>query len=275
MRGPDLSLAGKRVWVTRPARQAAGLCALIAARQGVAVKMPALAILPAREGLSLPALARRLQESDIVVFISGNAVVHAQALFPQLDAMLRGKVVCAAGRATAATLAGLGVAGALKAGAGGAEALLQLPALSGARVAGKRVLIARGRGGRERLRDGLTARGAEVAYLEVYRRAKPAVSQAVMERAWRDETPDAVVVTSLAGLNNLIEMTPASEQTRLRETALVVMSERIERQAVEQGFSRVAAAADNSDAGLASALVKMNEAGQMTKGGGEREREAS
>ena len=96
-----------------------------------------------------------------------------------------------------------------------------------------------------------------------------------MERAWRDETPDAVVVTSLAGLNNLIEMTPASEQTRLRETALIVMSERIERQAMEQGFSRVAAAADNSDAGLASALVKMNEAGQMTKGGDEREREAS
>ena len=106
----------------------------------------------------------------------------------------------------------------------------------GRRVAGKRVLIARGRGGRERLRDGLTARGAEVAYLEVYQRAKPAVSQAVMERAWRDETPDAVVVTSLAGLNNLIEMTPASEQTRLRETALIVMSERIERQAMEQGF---------------------------------------
>ena len=75
MRGPDLSLAGKRVWVTRPARQAAGLCALIAARQGVAVKMPALAILPAREGLSTPTLARRLQESDIVVFISRNAVV--------------------------------------------------------------------------------------------------------------------------------------------------------------------------------------------------------
>ena len=275
MRGPDLSLAGKRVWVTRPVRQAAGLCALIAARQGVAVKMPALAILPAREGLSLPVLARRLQESDIVVFISRNAVVYAQALFPQLGAMLRGKTVCAAGRATGATLADLGAAGALKAGAGGAEALLQLPALSGARVAGKRVLIARGRGGRERLRDGLTARGAEVAYLEVYQRAKPAVSQAVMERAWRDETPDAVVVTSLAGLNNLIEMTPASEQTRLRETALIVMSERIERQAMEQGFSRVAAAADNSDAGLASALVKMNEAGQMTKGGDEREREAS
>ena len=275
MRVPDPSLAGKRVWVTRPARQAAGLCGLIAARQGVAVKMPTLAILPAREGLSLSARARRVRESDIVVFISRNAVVHAHDLFPQLGAMLRGKTVCAVGRATAATLANLGVDGALRAGAGGAEALLQLPALSGARVPGKRVLIARGRGGRERLRDGLAARGAEVAYLEVYRREKPAVSRAVMEQAWRDETPDAVVVTSLAGLNNLIEMTPASEQARLRETALVVMSERIERQAMEQGFFRVGAAADNSDAGLVSALVKMNEAGQLTKCGDEHEKEAS
>lgn len=275
MRGPDPTLAGKRVWVTRPARQAAGLCGLIAARQGVAVKMPALTILPAREGLSLPALTRRLQESDIVVFISRNAVVHAHDLFPRLGAMLRDKTVCAVGRVTAATLANLGVDGALQSGAGGAEALLQLPALSEARAPGKRVLIVRGRGGRERLRDGLAARGAEVAYLEVYRRAKPAVSRAVMERAWRDETPDAVVVTSSAGLNNLIEMTPASEQTRLRETALVVMSERIERQALEQGFFRVGAAADNSDAGLVSALLKMNEAGQMIKGGDEHEQEAN
>ena len=109
------------MWVTRPARQAAGLCGLIAARQGVAVKMPTLAILPAQDELSLPARARRLRESDIVVFISRNAVVHAHDLFPQLGVMLRGKTICAVGRATAATLANLGVDGALKAGDGGAE----------------------------------------------------------------------------------------------------------------------------------------------------------
>ena len=121
------------------------------------------------------------------------------------------------------------------------------------------MLIIRGRGGREDLRDGLIARGAGVHYLEVYRRGKPDLSQADMAKFWHDETPDALIITSLAGLDNLVELTPDSESRRLHGTATVVMSERIRQHALEAGFVRVAVAKDNSDAGLLDALLNMNE----------------
>src|SRR5690606_1108339 len=48
------------------------------------------------------------------------------------------------------------------------EGLLALPAF--AQVAGQRVLVIRGEGGRDVLRAGLVARGARVSFCELYRR---------------------------------------------------------------------------------------------------------
>ena len=142
---------------------------------------------------------------------------------------------------------------------GGSESLLQLPVLSGTEIRDKRVLIIRGKGGREVLRDSLLARGAGVDYLEVYRRDKPDISQADMANFWHDERPDAMVITSLAGLDNLVELMPTGERGRLYETAMVVMGERIRQRALEAGFLHVAVATENSDTGLVDALMNMNE----------------
>ena len=108
------------------------------------------------------------------------------------------------------------------------------------------------------MRNGLLARGAVVDYLEVYRRDKPDMSQAEMTEFWQNQRPDAVIITSLAGLDNLVELTPAAESDRLLGTPMVVMSERIRQHAMESGFLRVAAASDNSDAGLVHALLDIS-----------------
>ena len=253
------ALSGRKIWVTRPAQQAAQLCAMIEQSKGVALSLPTLVIRPVPGTIRNAQNTRRFKRAEIVIFISKNAVVHARDLFPRIIDVLQEKIVLAVGRATAGSLLALGLKRIECVDAGGAEALLNLPVLAAPHITNKQVLIVRGQGGREALRDGLLARGADVHYLEVYRREKPDISEADMAKFWHDETPDALIVTSQAGLDNLVELTPASECRRLRGTATVVMSERIRQRALEAGFDRVAVATDNSDAGLFDALLNMND----------------
>ena len=259
MTGNDAVLSGKKIWVTRPARQAAELCRMIRERQGIPVNLPTLVIRPVPEDVRTEENTRRLVAADIVIFISKNAVVHARDRFPHIVDILRKKTVLAVGHATANCLLELGRKRVEHIDSGGTEALLNLPALTGREIRDKRVLIIRGQGGREELRDRLLSRGAGVDYLEVYRREKPGISQADMGKFWHHERPDALIITSLSGLDNLVELTPSSESKRLSETAMVVMSERIRQHALEAGFSCVTVATDNSDAGLLEALMNMNE----------------
>jgi len=255
-------LSGKTIWVTRPAQQAGELCRMIAQRQGTPVLLPTLVIRPVSADVCSDENRQRLARADIIIFISKNAVVHACDLFPNLVDMLRGKTALAVGQATARCLSELGlsesgVAQVGPAGSGGSDALLRLPVLNEQQVRGKQVVIVRGQGGRETLRATLLARGAEVSYLEVYRREKPTISQADMNKFWHDQTPDIVIITSLAGLDNLVELTPDEQGERLLETGLVVMSDRICQQAIQSGFRRIAVATDNTDAGLVDALLNI------------------
>ena len=215
-------------------------------------------IRPLAEKVCTAAHTRRLKTVDIVIFISKNAVIYSCDLFPYIVDILQEKTVLAVGRATAGCLLALGLKWVECIDAGGSEALLNLPALTGMEVRGKRILILRGQGGREELRERLLARNAAVDYLEVYRREKPDISQADMVNFWHDETPDALIITSLAGLDNLVELTPDAEIRRLYGTGIVVMSERIKQHALEVGFLRIAVATDSSDAGLLDALLSMS-----------------
>lgn len=232
---------------------------MIEQRQGVPLALPTLVIRSYAEEARAEENKRLLAAAHIVIFISKNAVIHALEQFPQIAGAVQGKTVLGVGEATARCLIASGFGQAGSAGSGGSEALLRLPALEETAVSGKRVVIARGLGGREELRDVLLARGAAVDYVEVYQREKPDISQAQMTEFWHDQTPDAVIITSLAGLDNLVEMTPAADHSRLLGTPMVVMSERIRQHAAESGFRRIAVATDNTDAGLVDALLDIGE----------------
>ncbi len=252
----DTTLSGLTVWVTRPENQAGNLCGMIEQRNGAPLLLPTLVIKPLQEAAAHQSL---LAHADAAIFISSNAVSYALAQFPDLAVTLRGKTMLAVGQATARSLSASGFDRVVQAGAGGSDALLRLPVLSDAAISNKRVVILRGQGGREALRDELLARGAVVDYLEVYRRDKPDISQAEMTEFWHDRKPGAVIITSLAGLDNLVELTPAAENRRLMETPMVVMSERIREHAQESGFRHIAVATDNTDAGLVDALLEVAE----------------
>jgi uroporphyrinogen-III synthase len=139
-------LAGKRVLITRPREQAPVLERLVRDAGGEPVCVPAIEILPVADPAPFHALAARLAEFDLAIFISRNAVHRA------LDLMAGkpwppGLKVATVGQGSRAALEQRGFAHVIAPAAqSDSEALLALPELSAVR--GRRVAIFRGEGRR-------------------------------------------------------------------------------------------------------------------------------
>jgi uroporphyrinogen-III synthase len=252
------ALAGLSVLVTRPETQAAGLCERVRAAGGEALSWPAIRI--AR--LELPPPGADEPAPDWILFVSANAVRHGLAAVPA------GPRIAAIGPATAAALRAAGRPADLTAARPDSEGLLADPAL--ADVAGRRILIVRGVGGRELLASSLRDRGAEVAYREVYRRERPsppAAELAALVDRWRQGGVDVYTATSVEILNNLHDMLGPDGRDLLAATSLVTASARVVQQAERRGHrgARLLASRPDDDA-LIEAITDWR-AGRCASGG--------
>jgi uroporphyrinogen-III synthase len=216
-------LAGRGIVVTRPREHAGLLAEWIEQAGGVAHRFPAIEIQPLPDASVARALLERLDEFELAIFISPAAVEKGFELIPRWPPDLHAAAV---GAGTRAGLERHGVQHVLVPGSGaGSESLLALPELEA--VAGKRILIVRGEGGREVLGDTLASRGARVQYAECYRRARPRVDARALLRAWSKGEVDAVTVSSSTGLANLFAMLGAPGRPLLQQTALFVPHARV------------------------------------------------
>ena len=243
-------LTGLTVLVTRPAAQCAMLCAEIEGQGGSAIAFPAVEIEPVAVQATVAAA-----DYDLVVFVSVNAVEHGAQ---QMIKSARTRIA-AIGRATAAALAAAELAADIVPEAGfNSEALLAHPELQ--LTSGARVLIVRGEGGRELLRDTFAEHGMVVETREVYRRVRPnvdAAKVAEVEARWSDEGIDVATATSIETLQNLQALLTEHGRQLLSGTALLVPSRRIVAAAVSAGLrgeAIVAAGAD--DASMIGALAQ-------------------
>jgi uroporphyrinogen-III synthase len=229
VRGAAGTLAGRGVLITRPREQAVGLAEAVLRAGGRPVLFPALEILDPPETDALRAVAARLDELDLAIFVSptaarrGLALVRSQRSPGTFPPTLR---IAAIGAATATVLQQHGITRVIvPEAAADSEALLELDALSDVR--GKRIAIFRGTEGRELLGQTLTARGAAVTYVACYRRGRPQADVGALLHAWRDGRIAAVTVMSAETLTNLCAMIGPAGQALLRETPLFVPHERI------------------------------------------------
>ncbi len=220
-------LRGLGCLVTRPAHQAQGLCRCLQAAGARTYLLPALAI---EDPEDLAAAARhvdRLADFDVVIFVSPNAAERGVGLMRSRGRRLGDHTLLAVGPGTTARLSALGIDAARHAeGAASSEGLLSLAPLQASRVRGKRILIFRGAGGRVLLGDTLQARGAEVRYAEVYRRALPAADPTPLIEPWDQGQIGVVITTSAEGLQNLLVIMGERRDLLLR-TPMLVMSERM------------------------------------------------
>ncbi|MFL6647748.1 MAG: uroporphyrinogen-III synthase [Sulfurifustaceae bacterium] len=217
-------LVGIGVLVTRPAHQADRLVGLIEQAGGTAIRFPTIEIGPPRHPEQLRDALTRLSDFDLAVFVSPNAV---EQTFRRLEAeghrWPSDITVACVGRASARALERFGIHPLAPERRYDSEALLALPALQ--QVAGRRVVIFRGDGGRELLAETLAERGATVTYVECYRRVRPAADATPVLRAWRDGKVHVVSVTSTEGLHNLYDMLAEPGRRLLLGTPMIVLSE--------------------------------------------------
>ena len=280
-----LPLTGLKIVVTRPRDQAMQLARSIEQAGGVPLLFPLIEIAAVQDSEALHEQISRLAQFDLAIFISPNAVRYGieaiQTTLSRADAHPspasgrgaggEGVEPCGIETSTPSLALPLQGGGDLKIatiGQGSAKALRELgisniiaptehfdsegllALLELQNIAGWRVMIFRGDGGRELLGDTLKARGAEVEYAECYRRLKPQQDA----RAWLVAKPDAITVTSSEALGYLWEMVNTNARAALHDTPIFLPHARIAELAKQQGWQQVKLTGSGDD-GLLSALI--------------------
>jgi uroporphyrinogen-III synthase len=247
------ALHGLTVLVTRPQGLGDQLLAAIRELGGEALLLPALAIEPLRPGTSVLAELAEAPSGSLIIFVSRNAVAWGARYLPQPRPR-----VAAIGPSTARALEELGLKPNVLPDGWTTESLLAQPELSN--LAGVRVYIIRGEGGREALAEGLAERGARVRYLEVYRRRPaplPAARRAEVLELWRTGGIHAYTATSVEVFRNLGVLLGPEGAPLLRSTPLVTASERVLQMAERSGHSAARLmAAGPDDRSLVEALAR-------------------
>ena len=190
------------------------------------------------------------QSYDVVIFISVNAVIYAEEYFSQL--FVEPLKVFAVGPTTAKKLTDKGVkVDAYPLENASSQELLAMPDCG--ELTDKKILIVRGKGGLETLKNSLKVMN-QVDYLEVYKRTACEVSRLHVESIERFmQTPDGIVIAnsveSLFNVVKLVKEIRSYHVGQLKSRTLVVLSERIKVQAQSIGFNNVHVARTPSDKG--------------------------
>ncbi len=100
-----------------------------------------------------------------------------------------------------------------------------LASAAAAQVAGQRVLIIKGEGGRATLAAELGRRGARVDELACYRRAPPVLAPGELAQKLSRWGIDLVMISSGEGLDNMLGLLSPAETTKFRYITLLVPSE--------------------------------------------------
>jgi uroporphyrinogen-III synthase len=244
-------LVGKRILITRAREQASALSELLHSRGAQPIELPTIQFVPPSDDAPLDAAIRKLDEYDWLIFTSVNGVKWFQRRLgvPNSSAAR----VAAIGPATAAAVAELGWSVDVVPTTYVAEAVVEELARLG--VGGKRILIPRAEEARDVLADGLTARGAGVDVVAVYRTV-PASDSASARALFERETIDVVTLTSSSTARNLVALLGDDAQKLLAGVAVASIGPITSGTARELGVEVAVEATDHTIPGLVAALER-------------------
>jgi uroporphyrinogen-III synthase len=236
------------VLVTRPAVQAEEICPSLEALGCEVIRQPMLKIESVAETPLIKKHFMDIDLFDVVIAISRNAAEMGLAVMDQYWPQWPVEMTwIAIGPVTAQVMINEGLQVKMPSDQFDSEGALQMPELND--VAGKKVLIWRGVGGRETLAQTLRERGAEVVYAELYQRLVPEYS----EQQWQQALTDLplLLVSSGQGLEAI-----AAQQPKISESVrgIIAPSSRVAELAESLGFEQIQVAASAQDADMLAAV---------------------
>jgi len=237
------------VLITRPINQADSLKSLIKKNGHKALLFPTLKI----KKLSVDIDAGNY---DALIFISINSVEYA---IDQINFSSTNKYkVFAVGESTANKLVehGIKVDCYPKQNAS-SEELLSMPMVSAMKQ--KKILIIRGKGGRETLKSGLVKHSNDVFYAEVYKRTESDISNIHRDSMLTiiNSSESIVTITSIESLLALLSITNKIDPNYIeiiKSTPLIALSERIRDFAKSVGFLHLYVASETNNKGLVAVI---------------------
>ncbi len=241
-----------RVLVTRPAHQVNNLSSLLIQFGAEAVRFSTIEISPSAHCQQQIDIKNSINQFDIALFVSSNAVSYGLAMLDssKIAKQLKLGVI---GKGSLDKLVEYGLASqAIPAKTYNSEGLLDTALLSN--VDGSNIIIFRGQEGRNLLGDTLQERGAKVTYCEVYQRRLPTIEAIDYQSIFSAEI-DVVIFTSSEGMLNAFKLLQQKEANALLITPWLLISERMKKTAYNLGHnSDIIIANQASDDGIISAL---------------------
>ncbi|MCZ6831076.1 MAG: uroporphyrinogen-III synthase [Gammaproteobacteria bacterium] len=243
------------VLVTRPTGQSEALCTGLRAQGLQPVVCPLIEI----EAFPQPNAQQRqcllaLKEYQHLVFVSVNAVRCGmrwiEDYWPQLPLDLNWYTV---GDASARELARYGVTVQRPEIETNSEGLLALADLQD--VKDQKLLIIKGEGGREKIRETLQQRGARVEELTTYRRHRPALADGELYAIIEKHHCQLLLLSSGESLHNMVSLLNAEELLQVQQLAVVAPGTRVAALARTSGFSQVITAASATDDDMLAAIT--------------------
>ncbi len=249
-------LKNRWIAITRPAHQATKLIKKLEAEGANPIPFPLLEIIKPKSPAFIKQQLETLENNDIAIFISPNAVESALNFID--TAILSSLKIAAVGKKTALNLHKRGiVVDYFPDKIFNSEALLALDEMQ--QVQNKRIIIFRGEGGRHLLRHTLQQRGAKVTYSNVYARRCPANDLELLKQHYLQHQLDIIVLTSGESLFHLLRLTNADQW--LNQVPLLVGSERIKQLFLQQNQTQYTAkiwvSPDPSDESIYTSLIKL------------------
>lgn len=262
--GTQTKLSARRVLVTRPAQQAAEFIELLRTRDIESLAFPTIEILPLELSHQLETQFLSLNQYDLLIFISANALKQAVELLQKLaisPASIRVKIATI-GQATLDVAREYGFKVDLTPQSGfNSESLLAMQELQADNIKGERCLIIRGIGGLGLLAEKLQQRGMDVQYAEIYQRIAPEIdkfaSRKLLSESWKSLNVGVISVTSNESLQNLYDMLKQPGKAEMLATPLIVVSSRGKELAGTLGFSQVSQAESAMNKHMLEAIEKI------------------